>query len=1330
MSTTILTFLSGLLLIAAKLNAEGQSLNTILEIDSPGSSRPINAKGTAKAANLSRAGVQSQQPDGPLADRKDPDLEHGRQLCQEEGNGDGAFPIIVKFLDQHPRSSWGWYLFASCSPLIRSPELDEQSKSFLKSHGASGPSDFVLGVLVTIGGEGLDAVQRLKYAAKAIQRFKSASDAGFNEPLVYAFLGRANCQAGDITGGLRLLRDAIRRDPSLPNAGDLVFACRLADIRAAAERIFSSRASKADLAAIRNAILRVHQKSSYPLMDVRFFATFQAFEGRKVVVAVVYSKDHGRILFISGLPHRAPIANWHLFDPKGEKIPQWRFIDRFKRKALIIERVTYTGPHHADSTMFVLTASGDVTSHGHEWQTLEPVVAEDLDGDGMPEFIDDHSDHYVQDFAAGIIDFSYEIYAWSPEKKQFELVPFYVLDGDSKAAQYCSAALVQFAAAEVRSAGDLMKKAAVLNPNDSGLAWNLRIINYHLKRYEIQYRQNPSVVTAAVMGFLPPSARRPNIPKSLPSQTVMRLFRSLLQNEHTEESFLRLKALLYDRNVTADEFTDLPGDFSTSLFAAEYTEATNKQAAVVHPEVRALENALLTLRVGRVIYTPFRFPPKVIDTDDPGLLIQMLEAGQPRGNNVPGFMLSRRPASMFDLISSQQIQSNAPLSNLGEGTIIGMLTEFLRNENFDEAAQLIKRAEDLKDPVLQPVIDFGRQIINFNYGRYYDVVTSLQNTQEDQDFPILNLLEAYERVGYFDPAEQAYLAAIATPVPNSDEDESSTLNDFVNLTNSALGHFGLARIAYQRQDLSGAKGHLLNALSVLNHLSHPYSEIAYTDTLTWMAKIETELGHDVQARAYNALAFYTSGRGTGGMGWIQSAFYYRYRQLIRIFLNDFQIERRTGNTRLAKAYLAASLSVISDLYRLTPQDVDRLGITDAAHEVYREGVRFHIDLNEHVDAFRMLNGVKHTTALQQIINQRANSNDQNWQTPDFSLATLSAGARQEKRWIVQYVVFSDRTGIFILSPDARLSYFTVPVGQEALRRAIGQTMDALLELGSDRPAQRGVAFDGLQRFYDLLVEPIWNVAPKGQELLIIPDGPLYQLPFAALRQASSGRYLIQDAAILYAGSVRDSAAIAQRRSPRKRLLVVHSPVTRLLKPLPNSAREAESVRQAFPGWNIVVMPGKEMDQQRFVDVARESSLIHVATHSVINATNPLLSAMILSEGDVKAEITMADLLSRRLRLDAAPIVFLSSCSSSNGKLYEEGVSGLAQGWFVAGASAVVASKWEVPDEQTADLVADFYPNFERSGDLAKSLQIAQINAIERHEPIRNWGAFAVFGHTR
>jgi CHAT domain-containing protein len=88
---------------------------------------------------------------------------------------------------------------------------------------------------------------------------------------------------------------------------------------------------------------------------------------------------------------------------------------------------------------------------------------------------------------------------------------------------------------------------------------------------------------------------------------------------------------------------------------------------------------------------------------------------------------------------------------------------------------------------------------------------------------------------------------------------------------------------------------------------------------------------------------------------------------------------------------------------------------------------------------------------------------------------------------------------------------------------------------------------------------------------------------------------------------------------------------------------------------------------------------------------------VLSQTQNKAQredgfLTMREIA--KLSIDADQVV-LSACDTGLGKLYAgEGVVGLTQAFFVAGARAVSVSLWSVPDDSTAELMLHAYKSMQ------------------------------------
>jgi CHAT domain-containing protein len=262
----------------------------------------------------------------------------------------------------------------------------------------------------------------------------------------------------------------------------------------------------------------------------------------------------------------------------------------------------------------------------------------------------------------------------------------------------------------------------------------------------------------------------------------------------------------------------------------------------------------------------------------------------------------------------------------------------------------------------------------------------------------------------------------------------------------------------------------------------------------------------------------------------------------------------------------------------------------------------------------------------------------------------------------------------------------------------------------------------------------------GQRLLIIPDGPLNGLPFAALATDSNpGQVLVERFVLSYAPSL----ALAMRDSPGRKSkstqsAVISDPVyapddRRLvtsiategvmrsppplspnkLTRLPYSGLEARTVAKALGVENTLQLSGFDATPGQVLELAsRPLSVLHFATHAKARADSPEQSALYLSEYSPAGKLLEDSQLSvteiRRSGLHA-DVVVLSGCETGDGnRLRGEGVLGLTYGFLANGSQSVVASLWQIEDAATATFMNEFYRAYRETGRSAEALRHAQL----------------------
>jgi CHAT domain-containing protein len=268
-----------------------------------------------------------------------------------------------------------------------------------------------------------------------------------------------------------------------------------------------------------------------------------------------------------------------------------------------------------------------------------------------------------------------------------------------------------------------------------------------------------------------------------------------------------------------------------------------------------------------------------------------------------------------------------------------------------------------------------------------------------------------------------------------------------------------------------------------------------------------------------------------------------------------------------------------------------------------------------------------------------------------------------------------------------------------------------------------------------------------RRLVVVPDGALAGISFAALPDPAdstacpAARPLADRHEIAYLPSA--ATLLAQRRRLAGRqpasgwVGVMADPIyAPPLTRLPGSAQEAAAIVSGLPAAKVRVATGFAASRQAVTGGAlRGFRILHFAVHGNLDAEQPLLSALILSQRDPAGRSISGILPAHEIYdLDLpAELVVLSACETARGReVPGEGlVSGLPRAFLYAGASRVVVSLWPVEDRSTRDLMTLFYRGlFDRGLSPAQALQEAQRTLRQSGKSPDQWAGFVLLGDWR
>jgi CHAT domain-containing protein len=411
----------------------------------------------------------------------------------------------------------------------------------------------------------------------------------------------------------------------------------------------------------------------------------------------------------------------------------------------------------------------------------------------------------------------------------------------------------------------------------------------------------------------------------------------------------------------------------------------------------------------------------------------------------------------------------------------------------------------------------------------------------------------------------------------------------------------------------------------------------------------------------------------------------------------------------------------------------------------------------------------------------------------LELSEIQREVLDEETLLLEYVLGEERSHLFAVT-SASISSFALP-GRVQVEQAARRLYDALVARqpsAGETPARRRARIEKADADYPaaaaalsrMILEPVAGLL-SGQRLLIVADGALQYVPFAALpRPGQPANAQAEPLVVRHEIVSLPSASIipvlrrerAARPSTGRAVAVLADPVfdrqdprlkgrpaapvpaaasslpadvTRTaraagltddrgtLARLPFTRDEADAIMALVPGGRGTRAVDFSASRETMLsETVRRARIVHIATHGLLDAERPELSGLVLSLVDQAGRPRDGFLrLHEVYNLDwSADLVVLSACQTALGReIKGEGLVGLTRGFMYGGAPRVVASLWNVNDSATAQLMKRFYAGLLGSKlSPASALRGAQVE-MWRRQPARSpyfWAPFVLQGEWR
>jgi CHAT domain-containing protein len=336
--------------------------------------------------------------------------------------------------------------------------------------------------------------------------------------------------------------------------------------------------------------------------------------------------------------------------------------------------------------------------------------------------------------------------------------------------------------------------------------------------------------------------------------------------------------------------------------------------------------------------------------------------------------------------------------------------------------------------------------------------------------------------------------------------------------------------------------------------------------------------------------------------------------------------------------------------------------------------------------------------------------------------------------LLYFASLSDRLLSWMVSAEG-IHFAQRAIGADELARRVAVHRKILERAGTPQELSSSAS-----SLYDDLLRPHAGSLRSSTTLVVLPDGPLHDLPFSTLLDRGTGRYVVQDHAV----AVAPSATLFLRASQRAdapsadgglSALVVGNPEfdrndSPHLPSLPGATEEAKSIAALYPGSELLL--GSNATPRRFLEAAPRHDIVHFSGHALADAEYPGLSRLVLAPESAadSGSLFARDIYGRRF--PRLRLVILAACRSAEGVTRRgEGSMNLARPFLAAGVPSVIGALWDIDDRTSGAFFLRYHRTLREGFSPLEALREVQLACLADRDPaLRSpaaWGPFVFFG---